>query len=183
MCGYMHMAHHDCRAWISILCWFWINPYLLKKYLAVSLCALGQQAITIIWFLNFLISFFTLKIWFSSFSKVNFTFIFFSSSVFFHKSQYNKNHKILVLKFNGYSIDEINIKCLILIGKKKKNTEKSVQLLVLISSLIGIVELSLRKIIWEIITWIINQWVSKYVPFVKVYTKVTGVEPWTMVTG
>lgn len=119
MCGYMHMAHHDCRAWISILCWFWINPYLLKKYLAVSLCALGQQAITIIWFLKFLISFFTLKIWFSSFSKVNFTFIFFSSSVFFHKSQYNKNHKILVLKFNGYSIDEINIKCLILIGKKK----------------------------------------------------------------
>ena len=41
----------------------------------------------------------------------------------------------------------------------------------LISSLIDIVELRMRKILWEIITWIVNQWVNKYVPLITLSPK------------
>ena len=47
--GDLHVAHHGCRPWIAVFCWYWINhlyfwilnkPSLLEKYLAVCLPAL-----------------------------------------------------------------------------------------------------------------------------------------------
>ena len=37
LCGYLHVAPHGCRSQTAILCWPWINPPLLEKYLAASL--------------------------------------------------------------------------------------------------------------------------------------------------
>ena len=35
--GDLHVTHHDCRPWIVILYWSWVNSYLLDKYQTVCL--------------------------------------------------------------------------------------------------------------------------------------------------
>ena len=35
--GDLYVAHHVCRPWIAVLCWFQINSSLLEKYVAVYL--------------------------------------------------------------------------------------------------------------------------------------------------
>ena len=37
LCRDLHVALHSCRPQIAILCWSWINPSFLEKYLAVYL--------------------------------------------------------------------------------------------------------------------------------------------------
>ena len=36
----LHLALHKCKPQTAILCWFWINPFLLEKYL--TLCLFGS---------------------------------------------------------------------------------------------------------------------------------------------
>ena len=42
--GNLHLALHKCRPQTAILCWFWISPSLLKKYLTVYFSTEGRES-------------------------------------------------------------------------------------------------------------------------------------------
>ena len=42
LCGDSQVAYHVCKSRIEIHCWSWINPSLLKKYLACSLLQVNE---------------------------------------------------------------------------------------------------------------------------------------------